>query len=353
MAKWVERLLTWFEAYRRPMPWREDPSSYRVWVSEIMLQQTQVVTVIPYFERFIARFPSVEDLAAADVQDVLKLWEGLGYYSRARSLLKAARQVVAAGEFPASASEWETLPGVGAYTSAAIASIALGEAVPSVDGNVLRVFSRFWGIADDITLPATRETIRARLAPHTRKADPSAFNQAMMELGALVCRPRLPDCTACPLAPRCAARCRGLTGELPVKKRTGTVPHHTDVVAVIRRRGRILVCRRHASGLLGGLWEFPGGRREGREALAVALARGVEEQTGLRLGETTTRGRVSHVYSHFKVTLHVYECTALPGRARALKHAAVRWVTPAELNDLPLPTAQRKVAGTVPGLVLG
>jgi A/G-specific adenine glycosylase len=345
MAKWVERLLAWFEAHRRPMPWREDPSPYRVWVSEIMLQQTQVATVIPYFERFMARFPTVQDLASADTQEVLKLWEGLGYYSRARNLLKAARIVIdGGGALPSTAAAWMALPGVGDYTSAAVASIAHGEAMPSVDGNVLRVFSRFWGIEEDIARPATRNAIRDRLTPQIRKADPSAFNQAMMELGALVCRPRSPGCDACPLAPRCVARRKGLTETIPVKGRAARVPSYTEAVAVIRRRGKMLVCRRHEAGLLGGLWEFPGGRREGREPLATTLARGVLAQTGLALENVRKRGRVTHVYSHFKLTLHVYECTEPRGRARAFAHAEVRWVSPGELEALPLSTAQRKVA---------
>jgi A/G-specific adenine glycosylase len=337
----------WFDANRRPMPWREDPGPYRVWVSEIMLQQTQVVTVIPYFERFIKRFPSVESLAAADTQAVLKLWEGLGYYSRARNLLKAAKQVVEAGKFPESASEWMKLPGVGEYTSAAIASIANGEAVPSVDGNVLRVFSRFWGIADDITLASTRETIRSRLTPHIRKSDSSKFNQAMMELGALVCKPRMPDCVSCPLAPRCIARSRALTDCLPVKKRAGKIPSYTDVTAVIVRHRKILLCRRHETGLLGGMWEFPGGRREGREALHSVLMRGVKEQTGLTLFDLKQLGRVTHEYSHFRVTLHVYKCRAEPGRAKALMHEDVRWVTIDDLKALPLSTLQRKVVDLI------
>jgi A/G-specific adenine glycosylase len=328
------------------MPWREDPSPYRVWVSEIMLQQTQVATVVPYFERFIARFPTVKDLASADTQAVLKLWEGLGYYSRARNLLKAARQVVDDGDgaLPLTAAAWMALPGVGEYTSAAIASMAHGEAVPSVDGNVLRVFTRFWGIEDDIAQPATRHAMRARLLPHMRRADPSAFNQAMMELGALVCRPRSPDCDACPLAPRCVARCRGLTDRLPVKTRIGKVPHHTEAVAVIRRRGKLLVCRRHEEGLLGGLWEFPGGRREGREPLEAVLLRAVLEQTGLAVEVVAGRGRVAHAYSHFKLTLHVYECAVVRGRTKARTHAELRWVSPDELDALPLSTAQRRAA---------
>jgi len=346
VTKWVEALLAWFTVHRRPMPWRDDPSPYRVWISEVMLQQTQVVTVIPYFERFTARFPTVATLAAAELQTVLKLWEGLGYYSRARNLLKASRVVMEAlgGVLPVTADGWRTLPGVGNYTSAAVASIAYGEAVPSVDGNVLRVFSRFWGVTDDIALPGTREAIRRRLMPHIRKADPSAFNQAMMELGALVCRPRAPACGSCPLVRRCVACRRGLTEELPVKARGGKVPHHTEVVGVIRRGGKVLVCRRHEAGLLGGLWEFPGGRRNGREALRRTLQERVLEQTGLAINVCVKLGCVTHAFSHFKLTLHAYACTAPDGAPVAHMHAELRWVTPSALRALPLSTAQRTVA---------
>ena len=346
MTKWVENLLKWFEVYRRPMPWRDDPSPYRVWVSEIMLQQTQVATVIPFFERFTARFPTVEALAVADVQDVLKLWEGLGYYSRARNLLRAAQVVMddLAGTLPTTYAGWKALPGVGDYTAAAVSSIAHGEAMPSVDGNVLRVFSRFWGITDDVMLPATRNAIREKLRPHIRKADPSAFNQAMMELGALVCRPRLPDCGACPLSPRCVARCRGLTATLPHKRRPGKVPHYTEVVAMIHHRGKMLICRRHERGLLGGLWEFPAGRRQKKEGLRQLLEESVMAQTGLAIKDLKKRGVVTHAFSHFKVTLHVYACGVAKGKATARAHDDVRWVTPTELQALPLSTAQRKVA---------
>jgi A/G-specific adenine glycosylase len=346
MTKWTASLLAWFEANRRPMPWRDDPSPYRVWVSEIMLQQTQVATVIPYFERFTEAFPSVEALAAADVQAVLKLWEGLGYYSRARNLLKAARVVIDArgGSLPTTSDAWMALPGVGEYTAAAVSSIAHGEAIPSVDGNVLRVFSRFWGIADDIALPATRNDVRRRLLPHIRKADPSAFNQAMMELGALVCRPRSPACGDCPLAPRCVARRKDLTQVLPVKARSAKVPHHTEAVAVIHHRGKMLLCRRHEGGLLGGLWEFPGGRREGRTGLRATLSAGVLQQTGLSVEVLKKVGRVTHAFSHFKVTLHAYSCVVVSGKATARAHDEVRWVTPAALQALPLSTAQRNVS---------
>ena len=209
MTDWSQRLLEWFAQYQRWMPWRHDPRPYTVWLSEIMLQQTQVDTVIPYFERFVQAFPNVQALAAADQQEVLKLWEGLGYYSRARNLHKAAQVVVAqyGGELPPDYQELQSLPGVGPYTAAAISSIAFGQPVPVVDGNVLRTFCRFWGIDSDIRQPRLRQQLQARLEPFVAQVPAAAFNQAIMELGALLCRPKSPHCAACPWR-RTASRIR-------------------------------------------------------------------------------------------------------------------------------------------------
>ena len=218
----VHRLLAWYRRHQRQLPWRDDPSPYRVWVSEIMLQQTRVVAVQPYFARFLDRFPSLKSLAAADQEEVLKVWEGLGYYSRARNLHRAARQVVAerGGRMPATSVELAELPGVGPYTAAAIASIAFGEATPVVDGNVLRVVARHRAWREDIAAVRTRNRVRASLEEAIAvSGDPSSFNQAMMELGALVCTPRQPQCGVCPLAGDCRALAEDLVAELPVKRK--------------------------------------------------------------------------------------------------------------------------------------
>ncbi len=329
------------------MPWRSDPSPYRVWISEIMLQQTQVVSAIPYFTRFIARFPDVQTLAATPLQDVLKAWEGLGYYSRARNLHQAAQVIVQqhASQVPGSFALLLTLPGIGRYTAAAVASIAFGEAVPVVDGNVLRVFARFLNSAEDISLPATRDRVFDFLKqPVSTSGNPSWFNQSIMELGALVCTPRNPTCAECPLTPFCLALKKGRVDRLPVKAKKGTVRHDTVGVGIVfDSKGRILIARRKAGGLLGGLWEFPGGKRKGAEALRQTAVREVLEETGLTVEVEHPLPSVNHAYSHFTVTLHPFICRRAGGRARALGSDEIRWVKPSELGQFPFPAANRKI----------
>lgn len=311
-----------------------------------MLQQTQVVTVIPYFDRFLAAFPTLESLAGAELHDVLRRWEGLGYYSRARNLHKAAQQIVSeqGGRIPQTVQGLRELPGIGPYTAAAIASIAFGEPVPCVDGNVLRVFSRFWGIDEPIRDRKVADAIAARLAPLIRKVNPSWFNQAIMETGALICRPHQPLCTQCLLARQCVAFKTGRTSELPVVLRQSTIPHQTIAVGVIWKRGRILIARRQEAGMLGGLWEFPGGKQEKGETLQQTVAREIHEETGLvvRVGEVMTV--VKHAYSHFRITMTAFRCTWVSGTARPRAATALKWISPATLNAYPFPRANRKVA---------
>lgn len=352
---WPRRLLAWYDHNRRDLPWRRTPSPYRTWVSELMLQQTRVDTVIPYFERFLRELPDVRALAAVPEQRLLKLWEGLGYYRRARHLRAAAKRIVAdlGGKFPKTAAGWRDLPGVGPYTAAAIASIAFGEPVPVVDGNVLRVFTRFWALAGDIRRPAVRDDLAGRLqavldAGGDARKRPGDFNQAVMELGALVCLPKTPRCAACPLRPDCVACRDDRTAELPVKSARAPVPHVDIAVAVIRRGGRILVQQRHAEKMLGGLWEFPGGKLEAGETPAAAVVREVREETGLRVRAGSFLGKVDHAYSHFSVTLHVFACVPLPGSRLAAGRPgrageAPRWVVPAELRSLPMPRANQHI----------
>jgi A/G-specific adenine glycosylase len=343
--RWPKALVAWFERDHRPMPWRQDSSPYRVWISEIMLQQTQVVTVIPYFERFVARFPDVRALAAADSQDVLRLWEGLGYYSRARNLHKAAREIVAArsGRLPATHDDWLTLPGIGAYTAAAIASIAFGEPVPSVDGNVMRVCARLWAVREPIRDLRVVSRVRERLQPIIRTVNPSSFNQAMMETGALVCRPRNPVCATCVLRRDCRAFREGLTDKLPVVHRAAAVPHHTIAVGVVWKAGRLLIARRRDDQMLGGLWEFPGGKQAPGEPLADTARREVFEETGLcvRVGEPLLT--VRHAYSHFRITMTAFHCKWISGRARPRTSAELKWIAPGDLRTYPFPRANRRI----------
>ena len=337
--------MRWFGRHRRAMPWRDDPSPYKVWVSEIMLQQTQVATVMPYFERFITRFPSVERLAAAKRETVLKAWEGLGYYTRARNLHEAAKRVArAGGTLPETAAELACLPGVGPYTAAAVASIAFGEAVPAIDGNVIRVMTRRMGIRTDSTRPAVRRRIERALAAAMPARRPGDFNQALMELGALVCKPRAPLCEACPLRRTCIAHRDDLTGRIPHRPTRKATPHIDVVACVMRKDRRVLIAQRRPDQMLGGLWEFPGGKQEPGETLEATAIREIREELGIRIRPERKLAAIPHAFSHFRMTLHAYLCDIVSGRPRAIAVDAVRWVPVTRLGEYPMGAADRNIA---------
>jgi A/G-specific adenine glycosylase len=314
-----------------------------------MLQQTQVATVIPYFERFILRFPTVRHLATAPLQDVLKAWEGLGYYSRARNLHLAAQVVMRelGGKLPETAEALRRLPGVGLYSSAAIASIAFREPVPAVDGNVLRVCCRLWGLRGNDSAHKTAALIRTRLTPLMRAANPSHLNQAIMELGALVCKPRSPRCGACPVRRWCAALAAGLTHEIPAAVSRPRLPHHRIGVGIVWKRGRILIAKRRSEQMLGGLWEFPGGKHKTGESLEATVLREIREETGLRVRVNKAYCTVKHAYSHLRVTITAFRCEWLGGRALPRAAAEVKWILPEALNQFPFPRANRRIADAI------
>lgn len=339
------RLLAWYDAGHRDLPWRRTRDPYRIWVSEVMLQQTQVDTVIPYYERFLDRFPTVAALAAASDEDVLKVWEGLGYYARARHLHTAARSVAAAGgTFPDRFEALAALPGVGRSTAGAVASIAAGAPHPVLDGNVRRVLCRLFAVGRDPRTPPVERRLWRLAALLLDPERPGDYNQALMELGATVCTPRGPRCGDCPVAALCRARARGLAEDLPIHSRRPPLPHHEVAVGVIRRDdGAVLIARRPAEGLLGGLWEFPGGKREEGESLEDCLRREVREELGIEVEVGERFATVRHAYTHFKVTLHAFHCRHRSGEPRALGCTAWRWVAPAELDAYPMPAANRKL----------
>ncbi len=336
-------LLRWYDREARDLPWRRTKDPYQVWLAEIMLQQTRVDQGTPYFERFLEKLPTVNDLAAASEGQVLKLWEGLGYYSRARNLHKAAKRIVAQGDgFPETAEQWQTLPGVGRYTAGAVASIAYGQRTPVVDGNVTRVLARLFNVSECVDKTATKNrlwSIAETLVPKNRPGD---FNQAMMELGARVCTPRKPQCGTCPVKRYCVARARGIQGKRPVRTPRKPTPHHEIVVAAIRRNGRYLVGKRPSAGLLGGLWEFPGGKVQHGETHEEALAREIKEELGIRIRIGGQVACVKHAYSHFSVTLNVYACTLGTGTPTPAVHTEIKWLLPAQFDRYAFPKANHK-----------
>ncbi len=341
----ITALMRWFASHRRDLPWRRRRGLYAVWVSEVMLQQTRVETVIPYYRRFMRLFPNPWRLAAATLQEVLRAWEGLGYYSRARRLLEAARLVVDehGGRVPTGYGEFRRLPGVGEYTAAAVLSIGAGLALPVVDGNVLRVVCRWRGFAGDVRLPATRRRVRAYLEGIIPSAAPGRFNEAVMELGALVCLPRSPRCPDCPLRSGCFARRHGRTGSLPVKGGKKPVPERDVALAALVRAGRLYIQRRPEKGHLGGLWELPGGTCRTGERPERALLRECREELGVRVRVLRPLAEVRHAYSHFKVRLHVFACE--PGSGRLRPQGPHAWARAGELEAYPFPGANHKFMG--------
>jgi A/G-specific adenine glycosylase len=345
MSRWSEALVRWYQERARDLPWRRTQDPYRVWLSEIMLQQTRVDTVIPYYERFLARFPDLDALASADLQVVLKAWEGLGYYSRARNLHAAARQVVdtRGGVFPRALEGIRALPGVGPYTAAAIGSICFDLPEPVVDGNVLRVGARLFAIEDDVGRARTRTRLADRLRPELARLAPATFNQAIMELGALVCTPRAPACSVCPVAASCEALRVGAVARLPFKRARGPVPSLDVAVGVLWRGDRVLIQRRPEEAMLGGLWEFPGGKRRAAEGWRAAVAREVREETGLVVDVGHEIVEVRHAYTHFRIVLKAFDCRVVGG-ALALDGATdARWERLEELDEYPFPKANKDV----------
>lgn len=298
-------LLRWYRRQRRDLPWRRTRDPYAIWLAESMLQQTQVATVIPYYERFLARFPTVEALAASSLDDVLGLWAGLGYYARARNLHAAARMIVEqhAGHVPDTVDALRHLPGVGRYTAGAVGSIAFGRRAAVVDGNVIRVLARLHALRDDVKKPATVATLWTLAESLLPKSDCGDHNQALMELGAMICTPAAPRCEGCPLSGVCRARALGLTDSLPIGNSRAAVRAETHAVLAIESPRGWLFVRRPEAGLWGGLWELPSTRQESNESVGAAIGR-LADELGLRVGAMAKRPfcRFEHVLTHRRIT---------------------------------------------------
>jgi len=345
MTHLSEALLGWYAAEQRDLPWRHTHDPYAIWVAETMLQQTRVEAVRPYYAHWMVQFPTIEALAAADEQAALRLWEGLGYYHRARNLHAAARKVIAAGgELPTTVDGLRRLPGIGPYSAAAIAAIAFGRDEIALDGNLRRVLARLFDFEGDVRSAEGEAYLRERAQAHLPPGRAGAFNQALMDLGAVICLPRSPACEVCPLQAECRARQRGVERQRPVRSARRAVPEHLAAAGVLRRDGRVLIAQRPPNKLLGGLWEFPGGKAEPGESIDAALRRELREELGVEVEVVDHLGSYRHAYTHFRVTLYAFECALQRGQPQALEHPALRWVTLRQLAGFPMGKIDRQIA---------
>ena len=349
----MKNLLPWFDRNKRDLPWRRIRTPYSTWISEIMLQQTRVDTVKPYFERWMDRFPDVETLAAADEQDVLRLWEGLGYYSRARSIHKAAAIILSdhGGELPRDPAELGSLPGIGKYTAGAIASIAYGEPAAALDGNIRRILARYFDIPDPVRLPGTEKRLWQLAEQNLDRERPGDFNEALMDLGSAICLPENPKCLLCPISSECLALKNGSVDERPVTVKAAPIPHYTVTAAVIPDASgeRFLLTKRPPKGMLGGLWEFPGGKQEPGETLEDCIRREIREELDVGITVREPFGVYKHAYTHFKVTLHAFICQMDEGLPRLLTASELGWFTRQELTDLPMGKIDRSISQRLTG----
>lgn len=343
-------LLAWYKRHQRLLPWRETSDPYHIWISEIMLQQTQVDTVIPYYHRFLKTFPDVDTLARASLQQVLKVWENLGYYSRARNIHAAARIMVEMfdGRIPDTMGAIKTLPGIGDYSAGAILSIAYGQALPAVDGNVRRILSRVFAIRKPVDDSGEQKKLRELAMALVPAKHPGGFNQALMDLGATICKAKTPGCPDCPIASVCRARLLDLQGILPITRKTPAIPHRLAAAAVIRgQEGKLLVVQRPATGLLASLWKLPGDFVETGKNMENSLRHSVKKELGVTVRVGKEVACVNHAYTHFRLTLHAYEVVLWKGDHEALGCGEWRWAAPADLKKLPLSKIDRTVIAAI------
>jgi A/G-specific adenine glycosylase len=345
-SRLATQLLNWYRQQGRSLPWRGHPDPYAVWVSEIMLQQTRVEAVIPYFEKWMQLFPTVKDLASVSEQDVLNAWEGLGYYSRARNLHKAAKIVAEQynGELPRDLKALRELPGIGRYTVGAIASIAFNMDEPTLDGNLRRVFARLFDVSEPADSPTGEEILWSLAAEYLPKGQAGDYNQALMDLGASICLPKNPRCLLCPLIGTCEARINGTQEQRPVLKPKKKTPHYVHAAGVIVKRidnpphKVVLLAKRPSKGLLGGMWEFPNGRVDGEPA--EELESTLEAGYRLKVQRNEALGTVQHAYTHFRVTVHAFRCELLS----ISENESLKWVELEELEDYPMGKVDRQIA---------
>lgn len=345
---WDRSLREWYQRHGRALPWRKTTDPYAIWVSEIMLQQTQVKTVIPYYYRWLERFPDIPTLANSPLQSVLKQWEGLGYYARARNLHRAAQKVVEdyQGVFPDRFSDVLSLPGIGRTTAGGILSAAFNQPISILDGNVKRVLARLVGLK---TPPKKAINQLWELSDRLLDRDhPREYNQALMDLGATICTPKQPSCLLCPWRDFCYAFQSNLQTQIPMREPSTPLPHKQIGVAVIwNDQGEVLIDRRLEEGLLGGLWEFPGGKIEANETIPDCIKREIKEELGISIEVGDHLITLNHAYTHFRVTLNVYHCRYLAGEPQPIECEEIRWVKPEQLSQFPFPKANTKIIDAI------
>jgi A/G-specific adenine glycosylase len=333
------KLLRWFEKNKRDLPWRKTRDPYAIWVSEIMLQQTQVATVIPYYQRFLKSFPTLRHLARSDLSRVLKVWEGIGYYSRARNLHRASQIVLNHfhGEIPNTLKDLLSLPGIGRSTAGAILSFAFDKEAPILDGNARRVLSRLFAVSGSRGRRAEQLLwkISESLIP---RGHSNPFNQALMDIGSMLCTPKDPQCLSCPLRDLCKGKTSGEPERFPTKSIKKKIPHIEAIAAVIQQNGKVLLKQRPPKGLLGGLWDFPNWRTEGEGRLRLRLRKHIQKEMGMNVEVKEPVGIFKQTFSHFKLTLQVFHCQPLDGRGRE------KWVPIRNLHLLPMSRIHRRIA---------
>ena len=339
-----KELLKWYQAHHRDLPWRRSNNPYRIWVSEVMLQQTQVRTVLDYYRRFITKFPNIKRLAESDMEAVLKAWEGMGYYARARNLHRAANIVLQdyGGRIPQQWEAFHSLPGVGDYIAAAVLSIAFNQPHAVVDGNVKRLLARLFRIHAPVNRTGSHRRFKEAAGKLLDCRQPGNFNQAMMELGAVICKPRNPLCDFCPINEHCRAFATRQVAAFPKRQKTKATPQYHIAVGVIFKNERVLITRRKTEGLLGGLWEFPGGKIKDGESAQSACIREIKEEVNLDVQIERHLTTVKHAYTHFKIVMEVFCCRYHSGRVKLKGPVDFCWIGFDEFKNHPFPRANHK-----------
>lgn len=342
-SEFATHLLNWYDSRRCNFPWRDCNDPYKIYLSEVMLQQTQVATVLPYYKKWIQKFPTIQSVAKATQEQILKQWEGLGYYSRARNFHKSSQIIADSfnGIIPSDPDEFSKLPGVGPYISAAVMSIAFHQPLPAVDANAIRVAARMEMI--DLPYPKNSNIIYNYYENHIPIDRPGDFNQAIMDLGREICTAGNLKCSACPVAVFCKALVDNSVDKFPIKVKPPKKPHYDIAVGIVWNKGQILISKRRENGLLGGLWEFPGGKIETGENAQECIIREIKEELGVQVQPTSLLKQIKHAYTHFSITMDAYHCDYLSGSPKALGCDGWKWINPEDIKRLPFPKANHKL----------